>query len=132
MCYSEACGCRVLRSERFRIMRVSPFRTVRVREETAALADPHSESLGWSKNQFIEQCIEAIVTLIETPAEIRTLPKMVSLTDAARMSDLYPAELPPKAVARIQKMSAQEMADETTRDIGREIIAKRKKRKAKK
>lgn len=114
-------------------MRAEEYITVRINKDLADRAKAAADLMGRgiSRNFVIEEAARAVLDMIDNP-KARVLPKIVRLVDEAKAADSAPAELPPKAIARIQKMSAQEMADETTRDIGREILAKRKKRKAKK
>lgn len=107
-------------------MRTSPYRNIRVKEEVCKNVDSLAPVLGWGKNQFVENCISEIITLINTPPNDRSIPKMVALIDAAQELELQQPSFPPKVTARIKKMSGREMADEITRDIGKSVKKKRK------
>lgn len=73
-----------------------------VRVGTAILAsiDPLRELLGYSQKRFVEDCVEAIRELAETPNERRTIPLIIALLDAAKKNQENPIKFPASEVLK--------------------------------
>jgi hypothetical protein len=54
--------------------------------------DKQAKLLGYSRNQFVEECVEAILKLINTTGR-RTVPRIVHIADAVRDSLNIPIHL---------------------------------------
>lgn len=70
-----------------------------------------AELVGWSGKKFVEECLHEIVHLYETPADKRTLPKLVALMDAARKHEEFAAKLAPPASSANAKAALQSIVE---------------------
>jgi len=62
---------------------MSSYLSLRIASAIGDRLKPHAEALNWSANAFTEQCVVAVLEMIEDES-LRTVPDMVVMLDAKR------------------------------------------------